>query len=121
MHSGDACGAPLGRCHGDRAGGFTWRAIDQYVWCRELGVRFLEEAEDRLSLEVIPSVREARALYRGVSDDLWPVADAFGQGKKPIPFNEPGSFHAEAADRLRSASDVETRALIVLEGIAASL
>ncbi len=99
----------------------TWRAIDHYVRCRELAVEFLSEAESRLSADLGPLLRDARMLYQCVCDDLWPVADAFGQGKRPAPFGEPGSFHAEAADRLRSACDTETKALTVLERIAAAL
>ena len=101
--------------------GGTWRAIDHYVRCRELAVQFLDEAEDRLNPAVATSIREARTLYQGVCDDLWPVADAFGQGKQPAPFGAPGSFHAEAADRLRSACDAETKGLVVLEELAAAL
>ena len=65
--------------------------------------------------------RQARTLYQSVCDDLWPVAEAFGEGKKPIPFGKPGSFHVEAADRLRSARNAEEKGLAVLEKIAAEL
>ncbi len=101
--------------------GGTWRAIDHYVRCRELAVQFLDEAEERLASAVAPSVREARTLYQSVCDDLWPVADTFGQGKQPIGFGESGSFHAEAADRLRSACTAEMEGLVVLKEIAAAL
>jgi hypothetical protein len=101
--------------------GGTWRAIDHYVRCRDLAVEFLKEAEDRLSDGVAPDVRGARADYQGVSDALWPIADAFGQGKKPVPFGQPGSFHGEAADRLRDARDGEARGLAALQRIAAAL
>jgi len=101
--------------------GGTWRAIDHYVRCREFAVKFLEEAEERLPKEVSPLVSDARSLYQSVCDNLWPVSEAFGEGKEPIPFNEPGSPHAEAADRLRSARDAETKGLEILEQIAAAL
>ncbi len=101
--------------------GGTWRAIDQYVRCRELAVEFLDEAEHRLDPAASPAFRQARAIYQNVCDDLWPVADAFGQGKQPVPFGEPGSFHAEAADRLRSACDAETKGLAILAELAAAL
>lgn len=96
----------------------TWRAIDHYVRCRELAVQFLAEAEERLGDDVASTVREARAEYQSVCDTLWPIADAFGQGKKPIPFGQPGSFHTEAAERLRDARDSETKGLALLERIA---
>lgn len=80
-----------------------------------------EEAEERLPKEASPLVRDARSLYQSVCDNLWPVSEAFGEGKQPIPFNEPGSPHAEAADRLRSARDAEAKGLEVLEQIADAL
>lgn len=99
----------------------TWRAIDHYVRYRELAVQFLEEAQGRLDAHVSPLLREARHLYRQVCDNLWPIADAFGEGKRPIPFNEPGSAHSMAADKLRAASDAEKNGLVVLRKIAESL
>jgi len=99
----------------------TWRAIDHYVRCRDLAVQFLAEAEDRLGEDFAATVREARAMYQHVAETLWPIANAFGQGKKPIPFGQPGSFHSEAADRLREARDTETKGLAALQQIAALL
>jgi hypothetical protein len=98
----------------------TWRAIDHYVRCRELAVLFLDEAKDRLN-GAADLFGEAREIYQGVCDALWPVARAFGQGKKPTPFGESGSCHSEAADRLREARDGEAKGLAVLQRIAASL
>lgn len=101
--------------------GGTWRAIDQYVRCRDLAVQFLTEAEGRLDDDVLSAVREARAHYQNVCDALWPIANVFGQGKKPISFGRPGSFHSEAAERLRDARDAESKGLASLERIASSL
>ena len=99
----------------------TWRAIEQYVRCRELGVAFLAEAEDRLKANVSPLLKEARAHYQTVCENLWPIVEVFGMNKKPVPFGQPGSFHAKAAARLRSAGDAEKKGLAVLEKIAALL
>ena len=99
----------------------TWRAVDHYVRCRDLAVQFLEEAEDRLGDDVASAVRETRAHYQSVSDALWPIANVFGQGNKPIPFGQAGSFHSEATARLRNARDAESRGLKALQQIAESL
>jgi hypothetical protein len=122
LHSGLASGAAAydrwiaAMAAGKESG--TWRAIDHYVRCRDLAVQFLEEAESRLGDDVASAVREARAHYQSVSDALWPITDAFGQGRKPIPFDQPGSFHGEAADLLRNARDAELRGLQALQQIA---
>ena len=99
----------------------TWRAIDHYVRCRELAVQFLTEAEDRLGDEIAPAIREARTAYQSVCNALWPIANAFGQGKKPVPFGQPGSFHGKAAALLQDARDGEANGLAALQRIAASL
>ena len=104
---------------GDESG--TWRVSDHYLRCRKLAVAFLDEADGRLGADVSSLVKEARAIYENVCDHLWPVADVFNMGKKPIPFGEPDSFHATAADKLRSARDAEMSGLKVLEKIAAAL